>query len=146
MFISTSGNLLESAADVLVNAVNCKGVMGKGLAYSFKMRFPDMYADYVKNCRNGTLRIGTLHTYTEKDKIIVNFPTKEDWRNPSKLEYIKIGLDELKGFIEKNSFLAIAIPKLGCGLGGLRWEEVRKMIINKLESVSDKIDIYLYEN
>ena len=120
MFISTSGNLLESAADVLVNAVNCKGVMGKGLAYSFKMRFPDMFADYVKSCRNGNLRIGTLHTYIEEDKIIVNFPTKEDWRKPSELKYIKIGLGKLKDFIEENKITTIAIPKLGCGLGGFK--------------------------
>ena len=97
--------------------------MGKGIAYQFKLAFPQNYNDYVKACKSGTLRIGTLHYYQENDKIIINFPTKDKWRANSKLEYIEAGLDKLIILIRKLGISSIAIPPLGSGNGGLRWAD-----------------------
>lgn len=139
------GNLLESDAFALVNTVNCEGYMGKGIAYQFKMRFPEMNAEYVKQCKSHKLRPGMLHTYFEGTKLIVNFPTKDKWREKSKMDYITSGLDALVTLIKEKQIPSIAIPPLGSGNGGLIWSEVKQLIIEKLSSLEDAVDIYVYE-
>lgn len=130
-----TGNIFDSGADCLINTVNCEGYMGKGIAYQFKMRFPENNIDYVKACKSGKLRIGTIHYYKEDGIWIVNFPTKDKWREKSKIDYIEKGLDMLVGFITEYKPKVIAIPPLGCGNGGLDWNIVKKIIIDKLQSV-----------
>lgn len=113
--------------------------MGAGLAKQFADRFPDMYTDYVEVCALGLLDIGDLHVYQIVENCpfphpsyIINFPTKKKWENPSKIEYIEAGLTKLD---EKCRFLKIfrvALPKLGCGLGGLKWEDVGELIHKQL--------------
>lgn len=95
MLFYTTGDLLQSNADALVNTVNCEGYMGKGIAYQFKLRFPENNVDYIKACKNGQLKPGKLHYFRECGKIIINFPTKNKWREKSKIEYIETGLDNL---------------------------------------------------
>ena len=82
--IYSKGNLLNSEAEALVNAVNCVGVMGKGIALQFKKQFPRMFNSYRSICYNRKLKPGHLHYFKEKDKIIINFPTKEHWKDSSK--------------------------------------------------------------
>ena len=117
----TTGDLLKSSAEALVNTVNCEGYMGKGIAYQFKMQYPENNKDYVKACKSGELTVGKLHYFKEKGKIIVNFPTKNKWRANSKIEYINDGLDELIKLIHQLNIKSIAIPPLGSGNGGLIW-------------------------
>ena len=119
--------------------------MGKGIAYQFKMRFPEMNAEYVKQCKSHKLRPGILHTYFEGTKLIVNFPTKDKWREKSKMDYITSGLDALVTLIKEKQIPSIAIPPLGSGNGGLIWSEVKQLIIEKLSSLEDAVDIYVYE-
>ena len=139
------GNLLESDAFALVNTVNCEGYMGKGIAYQFKMRFPEMNAEYVKQCKSHNLRPGILHTYLENSKLIVNFPTKDKWREKSRMEYITSGLDALVTLINEKQITSIAIPPLGSGNGGLNWSEVKQVIIQRLSCLDDTVEIYIYE-
>ncbi len=141
----TTGNLLESDAQALVNTVNCEGYMGKGIAYQFKMKYPLMFADYYNKCVGHQLKVGTLHSFKEKGKIIINFPTKDNWRAKSKIEYISQGLDALKSFILDNSLISIAIPPLGSGNGGLNWVDVKQLIVEKLSDISEKCEIYIFE-
>ena len=103
MFFYTTGDLLQSDAEALVNTVNCEGYMGKGIAYQFKLKFPNNNKDYVKACKNGTLRPGKLHVYKESEKIIINFPTKDKWREKSRMEYIEDGLDAQPTPITRNA-------------------------------------------
>lgn len=145
MFIYTTGDLLKSTAEALVNTVNCEGYMGKGIAYQFKLQYPENNKDYIKACKNGSLRVGKMHYYQERGKIIINFPTKDRWRAKSKMEYIKNGLDELIVLIKKLDIKTIAIPPLGSGNGGLIWSEVKLLIEKKLMNLSKKIDILIYE-
>lgn len=60
MFIYTTGDLLKSSAKALVNTVNCEGHMGKGIAYQFKLEYPENYKSYVKACRDGNMKVGYI--------------------------------------------------------------------------------------
>lgn len=141
----TTGNILESSAECLVNTVNCEGYMGKGIAYQFKKKFPLNYKAYKEACQNGSLKIGTIHYFEEQNKIIINFPTKNKWREKSKMEYIHLGLKELTKFLEMKNIKSIAIPPLGCGNGGLNWNEVKPVILSYLNSFKDNTEIFIYE-
>lgn len=132
------GNIFNSSCEYLVNPVNCVGVMGKGLALEFKNKYPLNFEIYKKACDNASFNIGNLLIVPVDNKFIVNFPTKKHWRNKSDLEFIKIGLEELKLAIKEFNIKSIALPKLGCGLGGLDWNEVFVLIKdfhNSIENV-----------
>lgn len=141
----TTGNLLKSQTEALVNTVNCEGYMGKGIAYQFKLAYPLNNEDYIKACKSGKLTIGHIHYFRENNKLILNFPTKNKWRAKSKIEYIEQGLDHLVQLIKDLNIKSISIPPLGSGNGGLKWIEVKKLIENKLSSISKNVDIYIYE-
>ncbi len=145
MFSYTTGNLLLSNAQALVNTVNCEGCMGKGIAYQFKLKYPDMNKEYEKQCRKNNIVIGKMFTYKDNDKYIINFPTKNKWRQKSKIEYISLGLDALLDEIILLNIKSIAIPPLGSGNGGLNWTVVKKIIEEKLWPIKDNVDIYIYE-
>lgn len=144
MFQYTTGDLLESPADALVNAVNCEGIMGKGIAYQFKRQYPGNFQDYRRACQTGALRPGRLHHFSEGGKWIINFPTKDRWRDASRMEYVESGLAELAPLIRTLSLKSIAIPPLGCGNGGLPWSQVRQRVEDALSEVAQETDIYLY--
>lgn len=139
------GNIFDSNADCLVNTVNCEGFMGKGIAYQFKMRFPQNNLAYVKACKAGRLQVGTIHYYKEGGVWIVNFPTKNKWREKSKIEYIERGLEQLVDFIEEYRPKVIAIPPLGCGNGGLEWSVVKEIVTRELRALEEKHTFLVYE-
>lgn len=134
MIKETSGNLFNSNAEALVNAVNCVGVMGKGIALQFKQKFPaEYFKAYKIACQNGELAIGKVQIFELKNtntnpNFIINFPTKNHWREPSKIEYIESGLRSLVEAIEQYKIKSIAMPALGCGLGGLDYKKVKPLI------------------
>lgn len=143
-----TGNILESKAQALVNTVNTMGVMGKGIALQFKKQFPENFRTYKKACENKELNIGQLLVTEEEvmftgKKIIINFPTKTNWRLPSEYEYIEKGLYELRKIIIEKNIQSIAMPPLGAGNGGLHWHKVKQMIEQILNDIN--CDIYLYE-
>ena len=145
VFFYTTGDLLKSEAEALVNTVNCEGYMGKGIAYQFKLRYPKNNEDYVKVCKRGELKPGKLHYFKEEGKIIINFPTKDKWRAKSKMEYIEDGLWALRNLIFELGIKSIAIPPLGSGNGGLNWPEVKRVIESTLEGIADAVDIFIFE-
>lgn len=142
-----TGDLFESKAVALVNTVNLLGVMGKGVALQFKNNYPLNFKLYKEACRTGEIAIGKLFVTVENtvfgERIIINFPTKTDWRKPSEYLYIEKGLDDLIRVIDKYKITSIAIPPLGAGNGGLNWGNVKKMIDQKLSGLD--VDIYVYE-
>lgn len=145
MLTFLTGNILESPADCLINTVNCEGFMGKGLAYQFKNMFPETNKSYIKSCKNNELYPGKLHSYFENGKLIINFPTKDKWREKSKIEFIVDGMKALINLIKEKNIKSIAIPPLGSGNGGLNWEEVKTIIVEYMSSLSENIDVYIYE-
>lgn len=136
------GDIFDSPAQVIVNTVNTVGVMGKGLALSFKKRYPDMFESYKKVCEKHQLTIGKLMLHQEADHWILLFPTKENWRNPSKLEYIEKGLMKFVSTYAEKHITSIAFPKLGCGNGELDWNLVRPLMERYLKPLP--IDVYIY--
>lgn len=139
------GNILDSNAYALVNSVNCDGIVGKGISSQFKDKYLASYISYVMKCENGELVMGKLHYYKYNDRIIVNFPTKDQSKQPSKIEYIEKGLLKLAHLIKDRKIKSIAIPKLGCGSGGLNWSEVKKLIGKHLREVKEETDIIIFE-
>lgn len=132
MITFTQGNLLEAPAQALVNTVNTVGVMGKGIALMFKERFGDNYRQYTAACKGGQVQTGHMFV-TEPAELdgprwIVNFPTKQHWRSPSRLEWVIEGLQDLRRFLIEKQVKSIAIPPLGAGNGGLDWAVVRPEI------------------
>ncbi len=137
------GSLLDSPRQTLVNTVNCKGAMGKGIAELFKKRYPSMFEDYKAKCDKGEVKPGRPYIYKlPNGKIVINFPTKDHWKNPSQLIWIQNGLDYIKKHYKEWGITSIAIPPLGCGHGGLNWETVSSMIIGTLADVDIPVDIF----
>jgi O-acetyl-ADP-ribose deacetylase (regulator of RNase III) len=123
------GNIFDSGCMALVNPVNCQGVMGKGLAKEFKKRFPRNYHIYKDACTDGHLQTGRILIHEENGHVIINFPTKDDWRSPSEYRYIETGMKYLATQLKYLPFItSIAFPPLGCGLGGLDWDVVSEGI------------------
>ena len=137
--ISADGDIFAARADALVNPVNTEGVMGKGLALQFKRAFPEVFAAYQRVCRSGDLVTGCVHIVhrATQPRIIVNFPTKRRWRDPSKLEYVRSGLRDLVARVRELDISSIAIPMLGCGNGGLEWSLVRPVIVAAFEELPE---------
>jgi O-acetyl-ADP-ribose deacetylase (regulator of RNase III) len=136
------GNLLDSDAEALVNAVNCVGVMGKGIALAFKKKFPDMFRDYAITCSTGKMRPGDAYAMRCGDKWIINAFTKAHWRDPSHLRDIELCARRLRLFVGPCGIKSIAIPALGCGNGGLKWEDVRPLLENALGDLKADVEIY----
>jgi O-acetyl-ADP-ribose deacetylase (regulator of RNase III) len=136
------GNMFDVRADILVNPVNCVGVMGKGLALEFKRRWPEMFQAYRTACSQGRIRPGKVHVWC-RDAWIVNVPTKNDWREPSKYEYVRAGLMALREYVDTLSYApSIAVPALGCGNGGLDWMCVKPMMADTLGSLPNTIYVF----
>lgn len=143
-----TGNLLDAQADALVNTVNTKGVMGKGIALQFKQAFPEMYRDYERACAAGEVRLGRMHVFDRGGlaggpRWIINFPTKGHWRTPSRLPDVEEGLADLASVIRRLHIRSIAVPPLGCGNGGLDWAVVRPRIEAALADVPG-LEVLLY--
>jgi O-acetyl-ADP-ribose deacetylase (regulator of RNase III) len=136
------GDIFKSETQTIVNPVNCEGYMGKGLALAFKERYPNMFVVYQKECRTGELRFGKPTLYTHSTPWILNFPTKNHWRDPSKLEYIEEGLQFVVANYKQSGIASIAFPKLGAGLGTLSWNEVGPLMVKYLSHLD--IDVYIY--
>jgi O-acetyl-ADP-ribose deacetylase (regulator of RNase III) len=141
------GNILEATTQVVVNTVNCEGFMGKGLALQFKKNFPDMFNDYKLKCKEGQIGIGRLHLYKNSLRYwILNFPTKDQWRQKSKLEYIEKGLMEFKNKYKEWGITSIAFPRLGCQQGGLDWSDVKLVMEKNLSDLPGlQVEIFSYK-
>ncbi|MEZ4433760.1 MAG: DarT ssDNA thymidine ADP-ribosyltransferase family protein [bacterium] len=143
-----TGNLLEAPTEVLVNTVNCVGVMGKGIALQFKKAWPAMFDAYARAAKAGEVVPGRMHVYETHGlvgpRLIINFPTKRHWRADSKMQDIEAGLVDLVATIRRHGIRSIAIPPLGAGLGGLPWPAVRERIVAALAPIDD-LDVWLWE-
>jgi O-acetyl-ADP-ribose deacetylase (regulator of RNase III) len=138
-----TGVLFASGAHTLVNPVNCVGVMGAGLAAEFRRRFPALYADYHRRCAAGQVRLGQPYLYrTAAGVQVVMFPTKGDWRAPSRLADVDQGLAYLAAHASGWQLGSLAVPALGAGLGGLSWEQVGPLLYRHLRDLGIPVALY----
>lgn len=137
------GDLFESKCSTIVNTVNCVGVMGKGIALEFKKRYPEMFMEYVLKCNRGEVKPGVPYVYQNSEGVsVLNFPTKDHWRSPSRLSYVIDGLDWFVENYKKWNIESIAFPPLGCGNGGLSWSTVGPIMYQKLSKLPIQVEIY----
>jgi O-acetyl-ADP-ribose deacetylase (regulator of RNase III) len=141
-----SGNLLEADAEALVNTVNTKGVMGKGVALQFRRAFPDNYKAYRAACATGEVQLGRMFVFhtgrLEPPRLIINFPTKGHWKSRSRLVDIEEGLHDLRRVLIELDVQSVALPPLGCGLGGLSWPDVRARIEDGLADLQVRVLVF----
>jgi O-acetyl-ADP-ribose deacetylase (regulator of RNase III) len=144
----TQGDILNADAEALVNTVNTVGVMGRGIALQFRKAFPENFTAYEAACQANQVQPGKMFVYDLKrlynPRLIINFPTKRHWKNKSRIEDIQTGLLDLINVVQERRIGSIAIPPLGCGLGGLSWEEVRPLIIEAFNSMP-AVEVLLFE-
>jgi O-acetyl-ADP-ribose deacetylase (regulator of RNase III) len=148
MIRETRGNLLKAPAEALVNTVNTKGIMGKGIALQFRQAFPAMFKDYERACKEERVMLGKMDVHDLGGLVggprwIINFPTKGHWKANSKLEDVKSGLQDLITVIRKLGIKSIAVPPLGCGNGGLPWFEV-KPLIEQAFAETPEVEVLLF--
>jgi O-acetyl-ADP-ribose deacetylase (regulator of RNase III) len=147
MLREAAGNLLDARADALVNTVNTVGVMGKGIALQFKQAFPENFRVYEAACRRGEVRIGQMFVVEtgllEQPRLIINFPTKRHWRSHSRLDDIRSGLADLRQILVDRQVRSVALPPLGCGNGGLDWQDVRPLIDSALSDLPG-VEVVVY--
>lgn len=141
------GNLLEANTEALVNTVNCVGYMGKGIALQFKRAFPENFKAYERACRAGEVEPGKMFVFETASMVnpryIINFPTKQHWRARSKLADIRTGLVDLVETVRRRGIRSLAVPPLGCGLGGLDWRDVRPLIESAFADLPE-VDVALF--
>jgi O-acetyl-ADP-ribose deacetylase (regulator of RNase III) len=151
MITDKKGNIFTTKCQTIVNTVNCVGVMGAGIAYEFRLRFPDMFKKYKERCDNSQINIGKLWNYvieenhTGKYEYILNFPTKNDWKNPSKIEYLEKGLKSFSEIYQKENIKSIAFPLLGADRGGLSKESSKEIMKKYLEKLDIDIEIWHFD-
>lgn len=141
-----NGNIFNAKTEAVINTVNCVGVMGKGIALQFREKYPMNYRQYKVACDAGKVTVGKMfvtQTGLLYPQYIINFPTKKHWRGKSDLDYIKLGLIDLKSVLKKYRIKSVAIPPLGAGNGGLAWQSVKQLILSELND-SD-VDIQIFE-
>lgn len=137
------GDLFESRAQTLVNPVNCVGIMGKGMALQFKQRFPEMFEDYARRCRDHRVRLGEPNLYRRLiEPWILNFPTKDHWRSVSRLADILQGLEHLQKHCREWGITSLAVPPLGCGEGRLEWRVVGPKLYRRLSEMDVAVELY----
>jgi O-acetyl-ADP-ribose deacetylase (regulator of RNase III) len=142
------GDILQADAEALVNTVNCAGYMGRGIALQFRNAYPKNFKFYAAACARKEVQHGRIFVFETgrlgNPRYILNFPTKRHWRGKSRMEDIESGLAALVGEIRRRGIRSVAIPPLGCGLGGLRWAEVRPRIEKATFELPD-VQVFLYE-
>ena len=143
-YLETKGNIFNSKAMAIVNTVNCVGAMGKGIALDFKLRYPEMFKEYQKICFRRMLKPGQILPYTKSSPIILNFAIKDDWKDPSKLEWIEETLQKFVDNYKKLGITSIAFPWMGAMNGGLPIEKIKQLTRKYLSNLYD-IEIEVYD-
>ncbi len=134
-------DIFRSTMQTLTNPVNCVGVMGAGLALQFKTRFPSMYVEYTEQCRRGVLVPGMPYLH-RGERWVLNFPTKRHWKDLSLATDIVTGLEYLVQHYVEWGIKSLAVPPLGCGLGGLAWPEIGPVLVRYLEKMDIPVELY----
>ena len=138
------GNIFASKCQTMVNTINCVGVMGAGIALECRLRYPEMFRKYVELCECNKISIGLLWIYKTPERWILNFPTKKDWKNHSKEEYLHAGLEKFTATYEDRGITSIAFPLLGADKGGILQKRSIEIMLSHLDKLPINIELYRY--
>lgn len=139
-----SGNIFNTKAMVVVSTVNCVGVMGKGIALDFKLRYPEMFKEYQKRCFKHILKPGQILPYTKSSPIILKFAIKDDWKDPSKIEWVEETLQKFVDTYKKLGISSVAFPWMGAMNGGIPLETIKSLTRKYLSALND-LDVEVYD-
>lgn len=150
MITIKTGNIFTSQCQTIVNTINCVGVMGAGIAYEFKLRYPEMFNKYQHFCQQGQIQIGSLWIYTDVERHyqfekILNFPTKQHWKAPSQFSYLEQGLAKFVSSYKQKGVQSIAFPLLGASKGGLDEAQVIKLMEHYLSQCDIPVEIWHFD-
>lgn len=134
------GSIFDSKAEVLVCPVNCVGVMGKGLALEFKRRDPVMFRWYNEECKANRFKPGMCYMWQGTWLAT----TKLHWREKSKHCWVGNSLREIAMCVRSAHISSIAIPQLGCGCGGLDWDEVWPLYEKHLGGLDCVVEVWIH--
>lgn len=147
MITEKKGNIFNSECQTIVNTINCLGVMGVGIAFEYRLRYPEMYSKYQRLCEQQKIQIGTLWIYSiDASKKILNFPTKYDWKKPTKIEYLEMGLKKFVDTYQSKNITSIAFPLLGASHGGLSSDVSLSIMKQFLTKCDIPIEIWTYDS
>lgn len=137
----TTGNLFDSPAVIRCHQVNCKGVMGSGIAVEAKQRYPGMFEEYKQRCLLwGSDNLGDVQFYVAPDKtVLANLFGQDGYGSghDTDEEALKEAILTVKEFAQKHH-CSVGFPeKIGCGLGGGDWERVKAFLEESFGSVMD---------
>jgi O-acetyl-ADP-ribose deacetylase (regulator of RNase III) len=138
-----NGDIFQSDSQTIVNTINCVGVMGKGIALEYKNRYPKMFTRYQELCKLGLIKIGSLWLYNKEPKWVLNFPTKLHWKNPSKIEYLEMGLEKFVETYNEKGITSISFPLLGASNGGIDPEISLRIMSDYLKNCEIPIKIFI---
>ncbi len=145
MIVEREGNIFTTQAKTIVNTVNCVGIMGAGIAFEFRLRYPKMYEEYQKFCEDGLIDIGKLWRYRVEERDILAFPTKKDWRFPSKEIYLHKGLEKFLATYRSLGIESIAFPLLGADKGGIKPDRALEIMYSYLEKCDIEVEIWHFD-
>lgn len=138
-----TGNIFASKSQALVNTVNCVGPMGKGVALEFRRRFPEMFEVYNQVCKKGELRPGQILPYRKSQPWVINFAVKDNWKQPSKIEWVEQCLYKFRDWYPKVRLQSVAFPWMGAMNGGIPLDKIKEVTRSHLKSLPD-IDVEVY--
>lgn len=140
----SKGNLFSSRAQTLVNTVNCVGIMGKGVALEFRLRYPEMFETYRRVCQDKSLRPGQILLHTDQQPWVLNLAVKDNWKQPSRIEWVQTCLEQFVSGYRELGITSIAFPWIGAMNGGLPWGHVHALMRRYLAAVKD-VEIEIVE-
>lgn len=134
-----TGDLFAQGADAIGHGVNCRGVMGAGIAVAFRQRFPAMYAQYRVECREHRLALGGVFPWRDDASglVVYNLASQDRPGRHATLAALRSSLTVTLTHAERVGVRSLALPRIGCGIGGLLWEQARDVI----EDVASRSDV-----
>ena len=123
-----TGDLFCTEADAYAHGCNCAGAMGAGIAVEFKFRHPTMFRTYKQLCFDDKFKLGSVLEWDAEDYVVFNLGTQEHWKMGAELWAVKRGLTRMIELAEQRGLVTIALPRIGAGLGGLPWKDVREVL------------------
>ena len=136
------GDLFTSTADAIGHGVNCKGVMGAGIAKQFRARYPDMYQEYRRICAEGLLLPGEIHTYTSPGVRVINIASQEHPGPNANLYWLTTGVASALLYCKMQGLTTLALPRIGCGIGGLAWDDVYLALDNLTAMTVVRLEVW----
>lgn len=125
-----TGDLFRVPAQALGHGVNLHGVMGAGIAVQFRVRWPQMYAQYRDECHSGRLTLGGVFPWRDErtGTVVYNLATQPRPGRYATLDAVRSAVAVMVTHAERVGIQSVALPQIGCGLGGLAWADVRAAI------------------